>query len=367
MRPLRDHVRHDAIDADHREQQREAAEDQHDGADVLQSDRPLLEGLAHRLQFEDRLRRIDRPYGRARLGGERRRIAGRPDDERHAASRRLPKRPVDRRMVAAVEPAVNVIARDADDRQPRARAELDPLADRIRVRPIPASEGLGDDRDRLRILAVPVGEPTARSDRNLQAPRRAPAWRSDSPPRAGCSDRDSGRPSISIERPELSPDAGMMLIAAAASTPDTVRRRSTTRRRQTASARRRSDSAPPAATSCIVSTPSGLNPCGPFRNRCTVRTLRAAATRSGSANAISATTSPRRSRRRAAPVVELRPPSLSVSASRGRDAWIAGIRPKTSAVTIASAEVKRDQPEVDVHLIPTGDEPRDLRRHVRRR
>ena len=64
VRALRDHVRHDAIDADHRQQQREAAEDEHDRADVLQADRPLVQRLAHRLELEDGLRRIHAPARR---------------------------------------------------------------------------------------------------------------------------------------------------------------------------------------------------------------------------------------------------------------------------------------------------------------
>ena len=85
----------------------------------------------------------------------------------------------------------------------------------------------------------------------------------------------------------------------ARSTPGTVRRRSTTLARRTSARSASEDSARPGSCRRIVSRPSGLNPCGPFRNRWTVRTLSAAATSSGSASAISPTTSPRRSLRRA--------------------------------------------------------------------
>ena len=67
VRALRDHVRHHAVDTDHREQQRQPAEDEHDGAEVLQADRPLVQRAPHRLEVEDRLRRIDGSYGSPRV------------------------------------------------------------------------------------------------------------------------------------------------------------------------------------------------------------------------------------------------------------------------------------------------------------
>ena len=133
VRALRNHVRHHAVDANDREQQRQAAENQHDRAHVLQSDRPLEQRLAHRLQLEDWLRGIDGAHGSARLGGDARRFARGAHDERHAARRRLTERPIQRRRVAPIEPAVDVIAGDADDGQPRlVRAGAHPLAERIR-------------------------------------------------------------------------------------------------------------------------------------------------------------------------------------------------------------------------------------------
>ena len=70
--------------------------------------------------------------------------------------------------MAALEPAVDVVAADADDGHPRCRSDPDSLADGIFVRPVLSSEGLGDDRDELRVLAVGVGESAPRHDRRLQ-------------------------------------------------------------------------------------------------------------------------------------------------------------------------------------------------------
>ena len=163
-----------------------------------------------------------RTQGCARLGHERRRVAGRPDGERNVAGRRLSEGSIQRRIVAAPEPVVDDVAGDTDDRQPRPRAGSDALSDRIGAGPVFPRERLGDDRDRLAVLSVRVGERPSRPDWDLE--RREELWRGgpDSRPRAGWLGSGFGTPSISIDRPELLSAEGMTLMAAAASTPGTV-------------------------------------------------------------------------------------------------------------------------------------------------
>ena len=161
VRALRDEVGHHAVDTDHRQQQRQAAERQHDAGDVLQPDRALAHHLAEGHYVEHRLRGVDRAQRGSRVGHERCRIVRRPHEQRHAAGGRLRERPVHRRVVPAGEPVVDDVTRDPDNRQPVV-PHLDTPAERVLTRPVPLRQRLADHGDRLRLVAVARVEPRPR-------------------------------------------------------------------------------------------------------------------------------------------------------------------------------------------------------------
>ena len=152
VRPLRHEMRHDAVGADDREHQREAAEHRHHSRDESQAYSPIPQRLAHRHHVEHRLCGVDGADGGTRLRRQQRRIASGPNQQLEVARRALRVGHIHDRAAALQEPVLDDVTGDANHGQPGTGTHAQPLSDRVEAGPVPAGERLADDGDRLGIV-----------------------------------------------------------------------------------------------------------------------------------------------------------------------------------------------------------------------
>ena len=249
-RPLRGDVSHDAVEPDHREEERRARENaEHHHAETAAVERggdELLERFEIASAFPDRARALRAASPRS--SSPRRHWLRSTMENCAAAARALEVVHVNCRPRFGVEAVIAHIADHADDvKQTEVAvhvAELDLFSDRVLVRPITPHQCLADQRDVRRVRAVRSRRKSARAaaecaspQNNRRSPRENPHRAARGVPASAANSLVSSSMVFAVCAAVLDDEAAIRAVAA-----HRQRVRSADRDRRPATRRRRSSS-----------------------------------------------------------------------------------------------------------------------------